>query len=108
MMVASQHFHLRKRVYIYIPHRNHTFRFIVFIGLVYNGIFVPRADVGMLPLDLMNYQCGILLAILILYVFSVAKKNIFTLKSGPFFARSCSQTIFDPFAVNDDGTRLRQ
>ena len=27
-----------KRVYIYIPHCNHTFRFIVFIGLVYNGI----------------------------------------------------------------------
>ena len=46
---------------------------------------------------------------------SVAKKTIFTLKSDPFFAHGCSKTIFlgfrkghSPFAVNGDGTRLRQ
>ena len=42
---------------------------MVYIQLVYNGIFVLRADVGMLRIDLMNYQCEILLAILILCVF---------------------------------------
>ena len=42
------------------------------------------ADVGMLRIDLMNYQCGILLK----------KKIIFTLESDPFFARGCFKTIF--------------
>ena len=61
-MVASQHFLNVSKWPLrgYIPHWNHTFRFLVIIGLVYisYGIFVPRVDVRMLRIDFkMHYHC---------------------------------------------------
>ena len=64
---------------------------------------------------LMNYQCGILLAISISCVFLQQTRIFRTLKTDSFFARRCSIIMFmgfrkghNPFAVNGDNTRSRQ
>ena len=118
-MVASHHFfnlsklQLRGYIYISLTEIPYILLYSIYWTGIY-GIFFPRADVGMLRIDLIiinvefcwlfNFMC-----------FSPAKKTIFTLKSDSFFARGCFKSIIMgfqkgpcPFPVNGDGTRFRQ